>query len=226
MWKCAKCAKENKEDRDDCWNCSFSRDADVNALFPISSELTAAKHDELKKTKDIWELKSDKELIFASENFAKYQVEVEEVIREELRKRGIFEPKPTQRTVGGESNLVKTSRQAETLSNRYSDAYLVAKVMIGIGETIKMLGIVLAAIILLGIVGFMSLIGNASGSIFITALLIGGIYAVSIGCIFYVIGIIVSAQGQVLTATLDSTVGSSPFLTDNLKAKIMSIPEA
>lgn len=234
MWKCANCAKENNDNRIDCWSCSIAKDDDVAVVSPISSELNAAKKEEWKRTIDIWGQKSDEELIIASENLSKYRVEAEEIIRAELRKRGISEPEPTVRTIEDEQPvLIGESKQAQALSNRYWDAYFVAKVTIGLGKTIKMIGFILATIILLGTFAFANLaagqrgVGNDFfGGVFIVALTIGGTYAFIVGFVFYVIGVIVSAQGQILTATLDNTVGNSPFLRDELKAKIMSLPKA
>lgn len=65
---------------------------------------------------------------------------------------------------------------------------------------------------------------GASGIGFFVALLVGGFFAFITGFIFYFVGVIVSSQGQVLQATLDNTVGNSPFLEDEQKAAIMSLP--
>jgi hypothetical protein len=42
----------------------------------------------------------------------------------------------------------------------------------------------------------------------------------------YVLGILVSAQGQILKASLDNAVNGSPFLTNEHRAKVMSLPGA
>lgn len=124
-------------------------------------------------------------------------------------------------------------RRATTLLGRYTDAYLVAKLTIGIGSTIKAVGFILATLIFLGAAlfgnfasGQRGIGSDVSGGVFYVSLFIGGISAVITYSIFYVIGVIVSSNGQVLKATLDNAVGNSPFLTDDLKAKIMSLPEA
>jgi len=54
-------------------------------------------------------------------------------------------------------------------------------------------------------------------------LVVGGIVAGLIALLFYLLGVLVAAHGQVLQATLDSAVNSSPFLTDADKAEIMSL---
>lgn len=119
------------------------------------------------------------------------------------------------------------SGRESALLHRYTDAYLVAKVTVGIGSLIKTVGIIFAALIFLSAFGLGSYItsGNGNGVILISVLVVGASYAFTVGFVFYVIGIIVSANGQVLKATLDNTVGNSPFLTNNLKARVMSLPE-
>lgn len=47
--------------------------------------------------KDIWQQKSDEELIHASEHLSEYTKEAEEFIRAELKIRGLPEPMPTTR---------------------------------------------------------------------------------------------------------------------------------
>ena len=56
------------------------------------------------RTKEIWEQKSDEELIIASENLSDFTEEAEEIIRAELRKRLISEPEPTVRIVSEEQS--------------------------------------------------------------------------------------------------------------------------
>jgi hypothetical protein len=40
---------------------------------------------------------------------------------------------------------------------------------------------------------------------------------------FWILGVVVAAQGQILKAVLDTAVNSSPFLSNDEKAKIMSL---
>ncbi|MGH9421559.1 MAG: hypothetical protein ACRD3J_16395 [Thermoanaerobaculia bacterium] len=54
-----------------------------------------------------------------------------------------------------------------------------------------------------------------------------GVVAASvIGAVFFVIGIVVVAQGQILKAVVDTAVNSSPFLDDSQRAATMSLPGA
>jgi hypothetical protein len=51
----------------------------------------------------------------------------------------------------------------------------------------------------------------------------GSVFGILAGLVLYVFGILISAQGQILQATLDSAVNSSPFLTDEMRAEMMSL---
>jgi hypothetical protein len=61
--------------------------------------------------------------------------------------------------------------------------------------------------------------GGASFVVLIVGVLYGGI----VFLFFYVVGVIVSAQGQILKAGLDTSVHTSPFVSNDDKAKIMSL---
>jgi hypothetical protein len=107
---------------------------------------------------------------------------------------------------------------------RYRDAYLVAKVTDGFGGTIKGIGVAIA--VLLALVGFMLMgYGRAGDAAFALGVmtLVSGVVA---GVWVYIAGVLVSTQGQILKASLDGAVNSSPFLANEHKAKIMSLPEA
>ena len=60
---------------------------------------------------------------------------------------------------------------------------------------------------------------GASFVVLIVVVLYGGI----VFLVFYVVGVIVSAQGQILKAGLDTSVHTSPFVSNDDKAKIMSL---
>lgn len=129
-----------------------------------------------------------------------------------------------------DATLAATSPRVSALAGRYRDAYLVAKVTVGLGSTIKVVGFVLGGLIFLSGLLFAFLAVAKSGDrdlssgVFIVALFVGTFYGFIVGFVFYFIGVIVSGQGQVLLATLDNTVGNSPFLEGEQKAAIMSLP--
>ena len=93
-----------------------------------------------------------------------------------------------------------------SLMNRYDDAYRVARTVDGAGQVIKVVGFAAAAVVAIGGFVLASKIGAALG---LGAIALGGLIALP----FYALGVLVSAQGQILKATLDTAVNTSPLLT-------------
>jgi len=112
-----------------------------------------------------------------------------------------------------QSALNLATPQSLTVVNRYSNAYLSARAIVGFGTAIKAVGIVLAVLLVLG-----TLLASAQ------YLLAAIPFAVVIGAMFFFWGIFVSAQGEILKATLDTAVNGSPFLSNEQRARIMSLP--
>jgi len=110
--------------------------------------------------------------------------------------------------------------EARSLMVRYWDAYVVAKATVGLGEIIKTTAIVLAVLVVLASVLVAGKIGGGGGFV---AFLLGIIAGLFVGGQFYLLGLIVMAQGQILKASLDGAVNSSPFLENQQRAKIMSL---
>jgi hypothetical protein len=101
--------------------------------------------------------------------------------------------------------------------SRYTDAYRVARVVVGIGEAVKVISLVIGGILLLiGVAGAESALGGLS-------LLVGVALAVIVGGGGFILGTLLAAHGQVLKATLDSALNTSPFLTNGQRAEIMSL---
>jgi Mn2+/Fe2+ NRAMP family transporter len=109
---------------------------------------------------------------------------------------------------------------------RYSDAYRVASAIVGLGTAIKVVGFILA-----GLVFFVSLSARSSnpfdtgGGLGLTGMA-GILFAIVIAVAGWVCGVVVTAQGQILRATLDTAVSSSHFLNDRDRAEAMGIPAA
>lgn len=101
---------------------------------------------------------------------------------------------------------------------RYKHAYTMARFIDGFGLTVRGIGITLG---LLGILAGLLLAAETDTSLLPTAL--GILLGATIGFAFYVVGIIVSAHGQHLKASLDISVCSSPFMDDDQKAAVMSL---
>ncbi|MCU1264920.1 MAG: hypothetical protein JWM21_1238 [Acidobacteria bacterium] len=115
------------------------------------------------------------------------------------------------------------SRQISALMKRYKDAYIVATITNGFGGIIKGIGAVIGGVLLL--VGLL-IVGNgrpgdatfAMGVVIVAAGVVSGVW-------FYIAGVLVSAQAQILKASIDGAVNSSPFLTNEHRATIMSLSE-
>lgn len=119
----------------------------------------------------------------------------------------------------------KTIISDNQVVRRYQDSYTVARTANAFGSLTKTIGLVSAGII--GLIGLiMTLIIAASFSssgigfiVFLVAVVLGAI----VGAIFYIFGIVLSALGQNLMATLDTAVHGSPFMTQEQKAQAMNL---
>ena len=161
-----------------------------------------------------WRSKSDEEVTDAARHLSDYTEESQRIIREEFRFRGmadreelpgVAEPPATKRPI---------NESRAPVVCRYQDAYHVGAGLVGLGTIIKVLGLVLAVIIVVGSLSVSSLTE------------VGIVLAVLVGGLFWVCGVIVAAQGQILQATLDNAVASSHFLTDPERADAMGLPRS
>jgi hypothetical protein len=111
------------------------------------------------------------------------------------------------------------SREVRNLLNRYWDAYTLARITVGAGEVVKVAGIVIGVVMLLAFMFLAALVNEGKPVVFIVGLIAGTYVAGQ----FYLFGMIIAAQGQILKASLDSAVNSSTFLNNTHRAKIMSL---
>jgi hypothetical protein len=108
---------------------------------------------------------------------------------------------------------------------RYVDGYRVARSIVGIGTFIKVIGAVFGLLTAgLLISAWQQAIGYGYGGrggdlSTVLAIVIGTV----VWLFWFVLGVIVSAQGQIMKATLDSAVHSSPFIAHEQRAQIMSL---
>jgi hypothetical protein len=98
---------------------------------------------------------------------------------------------------------------------RYVDAYLVARTITAFGATVKVIAFVIGG----GITLIALVAGSKSMELALGGVILGAIVTVPI----YILGILVSAQGQILKATLDCAVNGSQLLTKDEMRKIMSL---
>lgn len=119
----------------------------------------------------------------------------------------------------GSSGVSEAVRAAA--ATRYRDAYRVAAATVAIGQALKVVAICLAGLCLIGAVaGVSQSLANLS-SFNGGPVVMGLIAAVAVGVPCYALGILVSAVGQILKATLDTAVHTSPFIDKNQMAKIV-----
>ncbi len=108
---------------------------------------------------------------------------------------------------------------AGKLSNRYADAYRVAEALVKLGMAIKIIGYIIAGGLVLVAINKSNGIAGFNGDLFIGEV----VGALIPGAILYFMGVQVSAQGQVLRASLDCAVNTSPLLTNSDRIGIMGL---
>jgi hypothetical protein len=91
----------------------------------------------------------------------------------------------------------------DSLELRYQDAYRIADGAITLGNIIKLVGLVLGGLILL--VGVIGASGFGGATVFLGSL----IFAVVVAGGGFIAGVFLSAQGQMIRATLDIAVNTS-----------------
>lgn len=106
------------------------------------------------------------------------------------------------------------------LLTRYRDAYTVARVTSGFGTLVKVFGVLLGAIPF--VAGFIvSGQFQRQPAMQTTIAVTGVIFGLFIAFVLYILGVLVAAHGQILMATLDEAVHTSPFLSDEQKADVI-----
>lgn len=124
------------------------------------------------------------------------------------------------RATGGENTPATRDIGAppsKPVMSRYSDAYRVAGALAAIGNVLKLVGFVGA--VLVGVLSAIYLPPEARAAGLVFGLIIAGIWF----AVFFVSGLIISAQGQLLQATLDGSVNTSPFLTNEQRSEVMGL---
>lgn len=106
------------------------------------------------------------------------------------------------------------------LIKRYEDAYTVAKVTVAFGSGVQMAGKAIGVV--LALLAF-ALASQTRGSEATVLGIVGVVFAALIGGLIYILGILISAIGQTLTASLDTATHTSPFLAHHQRLRIMSL---
>jgi hypothetical protein len=101
--------------------------------------------------------------------------------------------------------------------SRYTDAYLIARTITAVGAIVKVI-----ALVICGAIALFGLVAGAKSEHYEAAvggIMLGAIVATPI----WVLGILVAALGQILKATLDTAVNTSPLLAKDEMRQIMSL---
>ena len=102
-----------------------------------------------------------------------------------------------------------------SVMSRYTDAYLIARSVTALGGIVKVIAIAIG--------GSIAVLGMMAGSQDWRFAFGGVVLAAIVGVPLYVLGVLVAAQGQILKATLDAAVNTSPLLTKDEMRRIMSM---
>jgi hypothetical protein len=113
--------------------------------------------------------------------------------------------------------LRKPITTVKTLEQRYHDGYLVANGIVLIGTIVKILSLFFGAIIIIVTATNSQTIGNQ-------VLFVGIITGVAIALFGFVVGVLISAQGQIMQSMIDTAVNTSPLIDAAEKARLIGIP--
>lgn len=134
---------------------------------------------------------------------------------------------------------IDSSKPRDAFIKRYIDLYRTARLLNGLGTTVKVLAFIVGAIIFafwffLGAGASVAQQQNApfgpgsasqTGPImFYVCLVIGAVFGALTTGLLFLLGVLISAQGQLLKAQADGAVHTSPFLTNEERATAMSLP--
>ena len=127
-------------------------------------------------------------------------------------------PPPTVSPGADSAALSSADAVSRAVISRYRNAYLVARATTAIGASVKFIGISLGVLIVLAAVIFGGQTERTAQGL-VVGLFLGAVVAIPL----FVLGVLVSAHGEVLKATLDSAVHGSPFLKKEDMARVMSL---
>lgn len=157
---------------------------------------------------EVWRRKSDDELRKAAGSLREYTDEGRKIILAELSRRSISVD------VADLTPSLHAEDDLNSPVHRYQDAYRVAKSVVVIGNITKFLGFGFGILVFVA-----ALTQEPGGLVMLGASFVGAL----VGLGFWVAGVFVAAHGQLLQATLDTAVHSSPFLTNRQRALAMSL---
>ena len=123
------------------------------------------------------------------------------------------------------TTFVPESSESAAAIERYEGAYREAERMVAFGETVKLGGIFVGGLVVIGAV--MEVLFNPAerfGFPVVFAAMIA--CAIMLASVSQILGMGLHGQGELLKAAIDSDVNSSPFLSNAQRAKAMSLRRA
>jgi hypothetical protein len=116
------------------------------------------------------------------------------------------------------SNADKTT-WVPGLHRRYSDAYAIASGLVQLGRIVKYVSMSVG-----GLVAFMSLFMLLQQTfIFILFAAVGIIVGIMVGFFGFAAGVMISAQGQIMLAMIDTAVNTSPLVSATENAYLIGL---
>ncbi len=109
------------------------------------------------------------------------------------------------------------------LTRRYQSAYRASRILVGLGTGFKVFGLTVWAALVLAALDLSQDIQRMSQFPAVAPLIGGLALGLLAWLVLFVLGTLLSSQGQILKATLDTAVCSSTFLSNEHRAKIMSL---
>jgi len=230
MWKCANCGEQVDDNFETCWNCQtvragVSSESYFSPPIPkgqneLRDRITSQSTDALKKVVTV--------------DGADYRDEAIQMARAELKLRGVTidggsATPPSETAPHVDAAAYRADQRIGRVLDRYTDAYRIARFLVTLGTLIKIVGAIFGALIAFTFISFAGYVSTANlrgqqtdgaeAAIYLVAFLWGG----AVFIVFFIAGVIISAQGQILKANLDAAVHTSPFVNDDEKAQIMSL---
>ncbi len=230
MWTCANCGEQVDDNFEACWNCQTERGGVSSQSY--SSKPVSREQQELRER--ISSQSTDALTKMVTVDSADYRGEAIDVAKAELKNRGVsFDggstTPPTKPVPVLDAAVDQVSERIGSVLGRYTDAYRIARFLVTLGTVIKVIGFLLGALIAFTFISFAASVssGNLRGQrtdgVDAVILIVGLLWGAVVFTVFFIAGVIISAQGQILKANVDAAVHTSPFVNDDQKAQIMSL---
>jgi hypothetical protein len=107
-----------------------------------------------------------------------------------------------------------SGRGPRTITQRYTDAYAIARGIILLGTLVKFLSNAIGAIVIVGTI----VLSNTAGNLVTSAGVAAGVV---FGLVGFSFGVLISAQGQIMLSMIDTSVNTSPLVSLSEKAQMI-----